>query len=227
LTTTFVDPRVKVFDIAVRGKLFDEVVRQFVIDHPDAVVVDLGAGLDTRMLRVDPPPTVDWYDVDFPEVVGLRRQLLPTPNNAHNIGADLAEPYWFAEIPSDRPTVLVADGLVAFLRQLDLVALLNGVASHFPGGELAFNAYSKYTVWMLKHLPAVSAIAAGVVNPGFNDPRQPENWANGLRLIEENFLTRRSEAAQLPMIRRLAFRLAAHSATASRIGSASVLRYSF
>ena len=77
LSTKILDPRTKVFDIAVRAKRFDELVRRFVIHHPDAVVLDLGAGLDGRMFRVDPPPTVGWYDVDFPEVVALRPHLLP------------------------------------------------------------------------------------------------------------------------------------------------------
>lgn len=64
--------RSKLFDIAVRAKKLDEAVSRFVARHPDAVVVELGAGLDSRMMRVDPPSTVDWYDVDFPGVVAVR-----------------------------------------------------------------------------------------------------------------------------------------------------------
>ena len=48
LTTKILDPRTRVFDIAVRAKRLDELVRRFVIHHPDAVVLDLGAGLDGR-----------------------------------------------------------------------------------------------------------------------------------------------------------------------------------
>ena len=77
LSTKLLDPRTKVFDIAVRAKRLDEVVRQFVTRRPDAVVLDLGAGLDGRMFRVSPPSTVDWYDVDFPEVLAVRKQVLP------------------------------------------------------------------------------------------------------------------------------------------------------
>jgi hypothetical protein len=47
--------------IALRAKMLDGIVRQFVADHPDAVVLDLRAGLDDRIFRVAPPPTVDWY----------------------------------------------------------------------------------------------------------------------------------------------------------------------
>ena len=55
-----------IFNIALRAKKLDEVALRFVTRHPDAVALDLGAGLDSRMFRIVPPPTVDWYDVDFP-----------------------------------------------------------------------------------------------------------------------------------------------------------------
>lgn len=70
-------------------------------DHPDAVVLDLGAGLNDRMFRIAPPPTVDWYDVDFPEVIALRRSVLREHAQAHTIGASLTDPHWLDQIPPD------------------------------------------------------------------------------------------------------------------------------
>ncbi|HTF54666.1 MAG TPA: class I SAM-dependent methyltransferase [Pseudonocardia sp.] len=57
---------------AVRAKTLDGAVRQFVARHPDAVVVDLGCGLDSRRQRCAPGPGVDWYCVDLPSVIRLR-----------------------------------------------------------------------------------------------------------------------------------------------------------
>ena len=59
LATAALDQRSKVFDVAVRTKLMDQMVRDFVQREPRAVVLDLGAGLDCRCARVDPPPSVD------------------------------------------------------------------------------------------------------------------------------------------------------------------------
>ena len=70
-------PSSAVRQTALRAKMLDDRVRHFVAEHPDAVVVDLGAGLGTAMLRVAPPMTVDWYSVDLPEVIALRDELLP------------------------------------------------------------------------------------------------------------------------------------------------------
>lgn len=201
-------------------------MEQFVARHPDGVVLDLGAGLDSRICRVDPPATVDWYDVDFPEVAEIRRQVMPTRGNAHNVGTDLIDRHWLAEIPSDRPAVIVADGLVAFLAQDNLVALLNRLTGHFPSGELAFNGYTRLHMWVVKHYRGTHSIADVAVNPGFDDPRAPERWDPRLSLVEEIFLTRAPEVAAYPPALRLLTRLAAHSASVSRRGTA-VLRYRF
>ncbi len=227
LRTRGLDQRSKVFDVAVRAKRIDEMVRQFVLRHPDAVVLDLGAGLDGRMFRVNPPPTVEWYDIDFPEVIELRRQLLPASANAHGVGADLTDPDWLHSIPNDRPALLVADGLVPFLASNDFVSLLNRLTDHFRKGELVLNAYSTYTLWAFKHTRAMAPIAGGVINDGFNDPRHLERWVDGLTLVDEIFLTRAPEVADLTPMGRLTSRLAARSARISRLMRTMVLRYRF
>jgi len=227
LNTKLLDAKSKVFDIAVRAKRLDEIVHRFVVQHPDGIVLDLGAGLDSRMFRVDPPPTVGWYDVDFPVIDALRRQLLPHAANAHSVGADLTDQDWLDDIPTDRPAVIVADGLNAFLAEEAFVSLLNRLTGHFPSGELAFNLYTTYAIWALKHTRGLAPLADGVVNPGFNDPRQPESWGGGLKLIEEIFLTRAPEVAELPLFVRITAQLAAPSAAASRMVGTVVVRYGF
>lgn len=227
LTTRLLDRRSRVFDAAVRAKKLDDVVRRFVRCHPDAVVLDLGAGLDGRMARVDPPPSVDWYDVDYPNVITLRRKVLQQNDNEHNIGTDLTAPGWLSGIPGSRPSMIVADGLLLFLDDRAVVTLLNRLVTHFCSGELALNAYSPWAIWTFKHSSAMRAIAAGVANTGLKDPRDLERAAPGLRLVEEIFLTRTPEVSELPALGRLTSRLAAMSATTARMMRTMVLRYRF
>ena len=89
-----------ILNIALRAKKLDEIAHSFVTRHPGAVGLDLGAGLDTRVFRIAPPPTVNWYDIDFPEVITARRQLLPDRANAHAVGADLTGPDWLDAVPA-------------------------------------------------------------------------------------------------------------------------------
>ena len=47
------------------------------------------------------------------------------PADAHNIGADLTDADRLNSIPTDRPAVIVADGLMGFLTKDDFVSLLH------------------------------------------------------------------------------------------------------
>lgn len=215
-----------ILNIALRAKKLDEIAFRFVTRHPDAVALDLGAGLDTRVLRVAPPPTVEWYDIDFPEVITARRQLIPERANAHVIGTDLTDPNWLGAIPTGRPAMIVADGLMAFLTQDDMISLLNRLISHFPSGEVAFNGYSRFAIWAAKHYHGTQSIAGIIKSPGFDDPREPERWNPRLTLLREILLTREPEVAGFPLALRLWTRLSAHSAALSRRGT-TVLHYRF
>ncbi len=215
-----------IINIAHRAKKLDEVALTFTIRHPNAVALDLGAGLDTRMFRIAPPATVDWYDIDFPEVITARRQLLPDRANAHGAGTDLTDANWLDAIPSDRPAVIVADGLLAFLTQDDMISLLNRLISHFPSGEVAFNGYTRFAIWAAKHYHGTQSVADLIRSPGFDDPREPERWNPRLKLVKEILLTREPEVADFPLALRLFTRLAAHSAAWSRRGT-TVLHYRF
>jgi len=135
-----------ILNVALRAKKLDQVAAAFLARHPDAVGLDLGAGLDTRMERLAPPSTVDWYDVDFPAVAAARERLIPEHPNAHVVGADVTEEDWLDGVPTDRPAVIVADGLMGFLSQDELVSLWNRLINHFPSGELVFNSYTRFAI---------------------------------------------------------------------------------
>ena len=70
--------KVDTLSIAMRARQFDSWTTEYLADHPDAVVLHLGCGLDSRVYRINPPPGVRWLDVDFPEVIELRRRVYPS-----------------------------------------------------------------------------------------------------------------------------------------------------
>jgi O-methyltransferase involved in polyketide biosynthesis len=82
---------------ALRARCFDNAVRRFLADHPDGTVVALGEGLETQFWRVD-DERVHWLTVDLPEVVELRRRLLPENRRLRSIGCSALEPSWLAEV---------------------------------------------------------------------------------------------------------------------------------
>jgi len=215
-----------ILNVALRAKKLDQVAAAFLARHPDAVGLDLGAGLDTRMERLAPPSTVDWYDVDFPAVAAARERLIPEHPNAHVVGTDVTEEDWLDGVPTDRPAVIVADGLMGFLSQDELVSLWNRLINHFPSGELVFNSYTRFAIWVARHARGTKSVAELVKFPGMDDPREPEHWNPRLHLVREILLSREPEVDQFPPAWRRYHRLAAHSTAWSRTGTI-VLHYRF
>ncbi|WP_460532516.1 class I SAM-dependent methyltransferase [Flindersiella endophytica] len=213
-------------NIAHRAKKLDEIAQAFIAQHPDAVGLDLGAGLDSRILRLDVPPAVEWYDIDFPGVIAAREHLLPHHERAHSLAADLTTGDWLDEIPSDRPAVIVADGLIAFLSDEEMRTLVNRLVDHFPGGQIAFNGYSKFAVWAQRHYKGAESIAGLTKFDGFDDPHVPESWNPRIELVREILLTREPEVEHFPTALRLFTKLGAHSEGMSRRGNV-VLHYRF
>ena len=215
---------------ALRAKMLDDRVRTFVVDHPDAVVVDLGGGLDSGVHRIAPPATVDWYSVDLPGISELRDRVLPPLPQAHTVSASLADPDWTDPIPPDRPTMLVADGLFAFLTEPVITGIFRKITAHFESGELVFNDYGRIG-WVskatLKFFPAkmFKGVGSQWGYPGFKDAHHPETWNPRMRLIEESSLAHQPEVDLFPGMLRIATRATGLSKAGAR--KARILRYRF
>ena len=214
-----------ILNVALRAKKLDQVAADFLTRHPDAVGLDLGAGLDTRFERLAPPATVDWYDVDFPAVATARQRLTPEHPNAHIISADVRDQDWLDAVPTGRPAIIVADGMMAFLSQDELVSLWNRLINHFPSGEIAFNSYTRFTIWIAQHARGTKTVADQVKFAGMDDPHAPE-WNPKIKLVKEILLSREPEVAEFPPALRRYHRLAARSTAWSRTGTI-IVHYRF
>jgi len=215
---------------ALRAKMLDDRVRAFIHRHHDAVVIDLGAGLDGGFYRVAPPPTVDWYSVDLPGITALRDEVLPADPHSHSVPASLADEQWPASIPADRPVMLIADGLFAFLTEAVIISVFRRITDHFGSGELAFNDYGR--------IGMVSRIAVKVLPQkmfkdigsqwgyaGFKDAHHPETWNPKMRLVGEASITHAPEVDLFPGWLRVSTRLMGKTTSGAR--KARILRYGF
>ncbi|ETK36883.1 class I SAM-dependent methyltransferase [Microbispora sp. ATCC PTA-5024] len=147
-----VRPERNQFVVALRARQLDDWGRDFLARHPDATVLHLGCGLDSRMLRLDAEGTVPWFDVDVPEVVGLRRRIYPERDRYRMIGASVTEDGWLEEIPAGGPVLIVAEGLLMYLTAEEVGRLLRRLTDHFASGELLFDGLAPWAVRMVKIL---------------------------------------------------------------------------
>lgn len=214
---------------SLRAKLLDDRVRAFTAQYADAVVVDLGAGLDDGYARIDPPDTIDWYSVELPGLAALRDKVMPPGPHEHTIGISVTDPEWISAIPANRPAIVVADGLFPFLNKEQIIAVMRAITDHFPAGQLAFNDYGRMVigVWISKLFPQQMFKKVNQLRAfeGYNDPHTPERWNPKLKLIEETSLTSVPEVDLFPTWLRISTRMAGWSKSTAR--SARILRFSF
>ncbi|MCK2238725.1 class I SAM-dependent methyltransferase [Crossiella sp. S99.2] len=218
--------RASAMAVAMRARQFDEWVGTFLRRYPDAVVLHLACGLDSRYLRLAPPSTVDWFEVDFPDVVDLRRRLFPPAAQAgyHLVGASVTDPAWFDQLPTGRPGLMVAEGLTMYLTEAELLPLLRRVTGRFPRGELHFDAMNRLSTRVGNLSPLLRRMGARF-RWGLDDARELERLVPGVRLAEEVAAVRLRGLNRLPHLYQLAARFADRFGPLRRVSR--LLRYRF
>lgn len=167
--------------IALRARMLDDWVRAFLAAHPASTVLNLACGLDSRVYRVDPAPNVPWFDVDYPEVIQLRRELLPARKGCRLIGTSVTEPHWLDDLPTDRPAIVVAEGLSPYLVESDGVELLRRLTRRLPSGEIILDVYNSLGLRLIQSSSLVKTTGAKL-HWAIEDPKDLEGLVPGLRL---------------------------------------------
>lgn len=192
---------------ALRPKIFDDWSADFLARHPEATVLHLGCGLDSRAQRIDVPETVRWFDVDLPDATELRRQFYTERDGYRMIGASVTDPEWLEEIPPGAPTLIIAEGLLMYLTEADNQQLLRRFTDRFEAGELLFDGLATWEVkWSQRTRKLAAKHGYPVYQTATRDGREVERWNPRLRYVEEMSLVSPSgplASRRLPLMYRL------------------------
>ena len=109
---------------------------------------NLGCGLDNTGRTCD-NGRCKIYNLDFPDVIALRQQLLPTGDREQNIPCDLKDTTWFSKIDASRGAVFFASGVFYYFLTQQVRELVRGMADAFPGSVLVFDAANRTAVKMI------------------------------------------------------------------------------
>jgi O-methyltransferase involved in polyketide biosynthesis len=168
--------------VTVRAAQYDIWASQFLAAHQLATVVHLGCGLDSRVFRLDPGPGVEWYDIDYPAVIALRENVFPPRARYHLVATSATDPSWLDQIPADRPTLLLAEGVSMYLTERDGVALLQHVVDRFPSGELQIDFYNWLGIRSQK-THRLQRQSGSTLHWAVNSPADILNRLSGARLL--------------------------------------------
>ncbi|GAA2808285.1 class I SAM-dependent methyltransferase [Saccharopolyspora taberi] len=211
--------------VAIRAKVLDQWVSRCLDARPEVTVMHLGCGLDSRVDRVDPPASVRWYDVDYPEVIELRRRLYPARPHYETIGSSVTAPGLLDRIPGDLPVLVVAEGLTMYLPPHGGIRLLHRITKHFPSGDMLFDAFSTLGVKLSNRANPVVVSSRSRLSWGIDDPRALEASVPGLELVTEWAFTDAPEMDRYSWLLRQVLRGAARITAFRRMGR--LLHYRF
>ncbi len=171
--------------VAVRSMLLDNAVRAFLERHEKAVVINLGAGLDTRHARLAPHNT-SWYDLDLPEAIAWRRKFFPEDETCRYIAKSVFDLSWMNAVEMNGPVLLLAEGLFMYFPEEKLRPLFQAMVDRFPGAEMLLELLAPFWVGKSKKHESVKMTASiPEFLWGIKNAQELGAWHPRLRLVDE------------------------------------------
>ncbi|MGD1911932.1 MAG: class I SAM-dependent methyltransferase [Rivularia sp. (in: cyanobacteria)] len=173
----------------IRAKNIDNLLKTFLVNHPQATVINLGGGLCTRFFRID-NGEVNWYEVDFPEVIELKDKLVEQSNSYHLIASSILDSIWIEQINPDvnQPLFIIMEGVSMYLSKEENKALFAQIqrmlTPKFASITMVFDVLSKKAAAKTQRHDTVSQTSAEF-KWGIDNSQELQTWNLGITLKGE------------------------------------------
>ena len=164
-------------------------VRDYLKNHPNATVVNLGCGLDSTGRACD-NGSCKIYNLDFPDVIAVRNELLPAGDREQNIPCDLNDTAWFSQIDATGGAIFFASGVFYYFLTEQVKVLVQSMADAFPGGVLAFDAANRTAVKMIAKtwLKSAKIQDVGAYFAVSDAPKEIGAWDSRLQVSSRGYM---------------------------------------
>ena len=131
--------RAMAWAMIVRTAAFDEIIMQCIDDRGVDTVLNLAAGLDARPWRMNLPASLNWVDVDLPDILSYKTEILKDTEPVcryEAIAADMTDPEArrgvFTKVGEmGKKVLVVTEGLMIYLTREQAGELAHDL-SHQP-----------------------------------------------------------------------------------------------
>ncbi len=174
--------------VSVRTMLLDRAVCEFLQRRPGAVIINLGAGLDTRYERLKDDSIIHhWYDLDLPEAITVRREFFTETSENTCIAKSVFDDSWFDDIKvKGRPLLVIAEGLLMYFTENEVAGLFKRMVSRLPDAEVLLEIVAPMVVGKSRRHDSVSKITSSAeFKWSVRDSRTIERWHEDIRFLEE------------------------------------------
>ena len=178
--------------MAMRAAVYDRWAEENIQRDPEAVVIHIGCGLDSRVLRLSEMEN-HWYDIDFPAVIKERSRYFRETDTYHMIGIDVRENGWLDQIPGGN-AIVVMEGVSMYLFTQDLRKLLQRLSAKFDSVQLLMDVYSDFAARASRVKNPINDVGVTQVY-GLDDPTVLDD--TGLHFLKEHDMCPPELTAQL------------------------------
>ena len=164
-------------------------VRDYLKDHPNAAVVNLGCGLDSTGKACD-NGSCKIYNLDFPDVIAMRNELLPAGDREQNSPCDLNDTAWSSKINATGGAIFFASGVFYYFLTEQVKVLVQSMADAFPGGVLVFDAANRTAVKMIAKtwLKSAKIKDVGAYFAVSDAPKEIGAWDSRLQVTSRGYM---------------------------------------
>ncbi|BDA70679.1 tetracenomycin C synthesis protein homolog [Rivularia sp. IAM M-261] len=175
--------------MCIRGKAIDELTQHFIQQNPQATIVEIGAGLDTRFERLD-NGQLYWFDLDLPDAIAVRKHFFEESRRRHFISASVLEPEWINQVKQNcpnSPKLFIAEGVLLYFTEEQVKTLLKILAENFPGSYLVFDAASPFIIKNRRSYEAVKHTSAKF-QWGIKNIKDIEAWNSRYKITDSRYI---------------------------------------
>ena len=187
--------------MGIRSAVFDEWLTQKMVNAPDSVVVHIGCGMDSRVIRVGTRGH-KWYDVDFSEVIEERKRYYAETNDYKMLAGDVRDCAWLTAIEEKKSAVIVMEGVSMYLTVDEMQNLADRLCSHFENIFLLVDAYTVFAAKMSKRRNPINDVGVTEVY-GVDKPQDYQN--EKLSFVKEHTMTPQKYIDELKGFERFIF----------------------
>ncbi|MBP3396566.1 MAG: class I SAM-dependent methyltransferase [Clostridia bacterium] len=179
--------------MGIRSAVFDDWLREQMTGAEDAVIIHIGCGMDSRILRIGEYPFM-WYDIDFPDVITERKRYYAEHARYHMLAGDVRKPTWLSGIPQNKKAIVVMEGVSMYLSLRELQSVLESLCNHFAAVTLLMDCYTVLAAKMSRYKNPIKDVGVMSVY-GIDDPSVLQ--VSGLRYVKEHAMTPKRYVDQL------------------------------
>ena len=150
------------YNMAMRARVFDDWTEKMLKEEPDALVLHVGCGLDSRNKRVR-QPYQNWIDADLPDVIAVRRKYYEESENYHMIALDACDPESIQSLPESRTVILVLEGLSMYLSHEQLHAFFAALENRYANLHVLMDIYTEFGARASKYKNPINDVGVTLV----------------------------------------------------------------